>query len=92
MKWESLIAEYVKNERFADEMLRGPYRSWYHTHQFREVPTGVEMIDRVEYELPLGPLGGLAHWLVVRLQLKGIFDYREKRIKEIFHAGRPAQS
>jgi ligand-binding SRPBCC domain-containing protein len=84
MPWESLIAEYVKNERFADEMLRGPYKSWYHMHRFRAVSDGVEMYDRVDYELPFGPLGRLAHLLIVRIQLQAIFDYREKRIRKIF--------
>jgi ligand-binding SRPBCC domain-containing protein len=89
MPWESLIAEYEKNEMFADEMLRGPYKSWYHVHQFRSVADGVEMSDRVDYELPLGPLGGFAHSLMVRRQLEAIFDYREKCIREIF--ARPKQ-
>ena len=84
MPWESLIAEYERNVRFADEMLRGPYKSWYHVHEFKAVSDGVEMLDRVEYELPFGPLGKLAHWLMVRRQLKAIFDYREKRIRQIF--------
>lgn len=83
MRWESLIAEYEQNERFADEMLRGPFKSWYHTHLFEPVPEGVEISDRVEYSLPFGPLGRLAHWLVVRHQLQAIFNYREKRIVEL---------
>jgi ligand-binding SRPBCC domain-containing protein len=87
MPWESLIAEYEKNEMFADEMLRGPYKSWYHVHRFREVSDGVEMSDRVHYELPFGPLGAIAHSLMVRSQLKAIFNYREKRIKGIFGTG-----
>jgi ligand-binding SRPBCC domain-containing protein len=84
MPWESLIAEYEKNVRFADEMLRGPYKSWYHVHLFKAASGGVEMFDRVDYELPFGPLGSLAHGLMVRRQLKAIFDYRERRIKQIF--------
>ena len=87
MRWESRIAEYEKNENFADNMLRGPYKSWYHVHRFREVPDGVVMTDRVEYEMPFGLLGRLAHWMVVRRQLNAIFDYREKRIREIFAGG-----
>lgn len=90
MKWESLIAEHDKNESFADEMLRGPYKSWYHVHRFRSVTDGVKMIDRVEYELPFGAIGRLAHWIVVRRQLEAIFDYRERRIKEIFASGIPS--
>jgi ligand-binding SRPBCC domain-containing protein len=84
MRWESLIAEYERDVRFADEMLRGPYKSWYHVHEFKTVANGVEMFDRLEYALPFGPLGRLAHWLVVRRQLRAIFDYREKRIRQIF--------
>ena len=87
MRWESQIAEYEKNENFADHMLRGPYKSWYHVHRFREVPDGVVMTDRVEYEMPFGLLGRLAHWMVVKRQLNAIFDYREKRIREIFAGG-----
>jgi len=91
MPWESLIAEYEKNEKFADEMLRGPYKRWYHVHRFRSTADGVEMSDRVDYELPLGPLGGIAHWLMVGRQLAAIFDYREKRIGEIFASGTPSK-
>ena len=91
MPWESLIAEYEKNEKFADEMLRGPYRRWYHVHQFTSVAEGVEMSDRVYYELPFGPLGRFAHSLMVRRQLEAIFDYREKRIGEIFASGTPSK-
>jgi ligand-binding SRPBCC domain-containing protein len=36
--------------------------------------------DRVQYELPLGPLGRIAHALAVRRQLQRIFDYRESAI------------
>ncbi len=42
------------------------------------------MHDRVEYALPFGPLGRLAHGLAVRRQLEEIFAYRQKTIAEIF--------
>ncbi len=84
MRWESIISDYEENERFADEMLVGPYQRWYHTHTFRQLDGRVEMRDRVEYALPLGPLGRLAHAAIVRRQLQAIFDYREARIREIF--------
>lgn len=88
--WESRIAEYVEGEVFADEMLSGPYRRWYHRHTFRSVPGGVEIEDVVEYELPFGPLGRLAHALFVRRQLRAIFAYRARRITQLFPS-QPAQ-
>lgn len=84
LRWESRIAEYEKHSHFADEQLRGPYARWYHRHLFRAVPGGVEMTDDVEYRLPLGPLGRLAHWLLVRHQLRAIFDYRTAAIAQHF--------
>ena len=61
---------------FVDVQLRGPYRRWEHRHTFRAVDGGTQITDEVEYELPFGPLGDLVHRLVVRNQLRHIFDYR----------------
>lgn len=88
MSWESRITEFVENSHFADEQITGPYSRWYHRHTFRAVDGGVEMTDDVEYRMPFGPLGRLVHWLVVRHQLKAIFDYRTKIIAEKFSAAR----
>ena len=69
---------------FADEMLVGPYRHWYHRHRFRPVEAGVEMVDVVEYELPFGVVGRLTHSALIRAQLERIFDYRRDTIARIF--------
>ena len=42
------------------------------------------MKDRVEYELPLGPLGDLMHRWVVRERLRRIFDHRRRALERIF--------
>jgi ligand-binding SRPBCC domain-containing protein len=85
LRWESLIAEYEENVQFADAMVAGPYRSWYHRHRFRAVPEGVQMEDVVDYALPWGPLGRLAHAVAVRRQLEAIFAYRRRRISYVFN-------
>jgi ligand-binding SRPBCC domain-containing protein len=84
LRWESRIDRYVENVCFADEMIVGPYKSWYHLHTFRPVVEGVQLSDRVEYALPLGPLGLAAHAVMVRRQLDAIFDYRARQISAIF--------
>lgn len=89
MKWISRIAEHEPGASFADEMVRGPYARWYHRHLFRPVDRGVEMVDVVDYRLPFGPLGRLAHRVVVRSQLEAIFDYRRQAIEARF--GRTAR-
>ncbi len=84
LRWESRITEYEENARFADEMIRGPYKRWYHRHLFRETADGVAIRDEVEYELPFGVLGRLAHAIAVRRQLEQIFAFRRDRIAEMF--------
>jgi ligand-binding SRPBCC domain-containing protein len=88
-QWESRIAEYRENAMFADEQLIGPYRSWYHRHLFSSVPGGVAIDDVVEYRMPFGPLGRIAHAALVRRQLTRIFDYRARAIRAVF-ASQPA--
>jgi ligand-binding SRPBCC domain-containing protein len=78
--WRSLIQEYDPPWRFRDVQLIGPYRRWDHLHRFWEEDGGTVVHDRVEYELPLGPLGALAHALLVRRQLARIFDCRRERL------------
>ena len=84
MKWKTLIEEFQPNEKFIDVQLKGPYARWHHTHTFRDVPGGTEVGDRVEYELPLGPLGKVAHAAFVKRQLTTIFDYRAQVMRELF--------
>ena len=84
LSWESRIAEYAEGRMFADEQVTGPYRRWYHRHLFEEVPGGVAIEDIVDYQLPFGPLGWLAHACAVRRQLRRIFAFREQRIAQLF--------
>ncbi len=67
--------------------MKGPYRRWHHEHRFEAHGNETVMRDRVQYELPYGILGRIAHWAVVGRQLRQIFDYRAARIEEIFPRG-----
>ena len=88
VRWRTRIEVWEPDERFVDLQLRGPYRYWHHLHEFREVEGGTEMVDRVDYELPFGPLGTLVRALFVRRSLQRIFDYRQQAIGEVFGSGR----
>jgi ligand-binding SRPBCC domain-containing protein len=81
------ISEWVPDRRFVDLQTGGPYILWHHTHTFEECSGGVLLRDRVRYRLPFGPLGVLAHALVVRRQLDEIFDYRRWKIAAHFAEG-----
>ena len=78
--WQTEIEIYEPTRRFVDRQLRGPFRVWRHTHEFEDVAGGTRMTDHVEYELPLGPLGDIAHALFVKRTVAKIFDYRAEVI------------
>lgn len=80
--WKTRIAAWEPNRCFVDEQLKGPYAKWEHTHSFHDADGGTRVEDSVLYRLPLYPLGEIA-LPVIRLQLKHIFDYRTKRIREL---------
>jgi ligand-binding SRPBCC domain-containing protein len=86
MRWRSLISRWEPCDVFVDEQLIGPYKSWVHTHRFRDCDDargkGTQIDDEVRYELPFGPLGAAGHF-VVRRQLDGIFRYRREAIERI---------
>jgi ligand-binding SRPBCC domain-containing protein len=84
LRWTTRIVEWKPPDYFIDEQTRGPYRAWRHTHTFREENGGTRMLDSVEYALPFGLLGRLAHAVKVRHDIEGIFDYRADAIGRIF--------
>lgn len=84
VRWLTQITHVVPQRLFIDEQRVGPYRLWIHQHRFEPVAGGVRMTDHVTYALPFGPLGALAHALFVRRRLRQIFDYRRKKVSQIF--------
>jgi ligand-binding SRPBCC domain-containing protein len=84
--WMTEITHVEEGRFFVDEQRFGPYRFWHHQHHFHEIPGGVEMTDIVHYKNPLWLLGDLANGLFVKKRLEQIFDFRFKKVEELFGA------
>jgi ligand-binding SRPBCC domain-containing protein len=82
--WTTEISQSVDKRFFVDEQRFGPYAFWHHQHHFEDKGTHVLMTDIVNYAMPLGILGRIAHAVWVKNKLKGIFDYRTHVIDRIF--------
>lgn len=82
--WMTEITHVQEERFFVDEQRFGPYSLWHHQHHFKAIEGGVEMTDIVHYKLPLWWLGDLANTLFVKKQLAGIFEYRKKKVEEMF--------
>lgn len=82
--WRTHIAVWEPGCRFVDEQVRGPYRSWVHTHTFRPADGGTLMDDDVRYRVPGGAL--VHRWLVAGDVLR-IFRYRQQALRDVFGCG-----
>lgn len=83
-KWVSEITHVKEGEYFVDEQLFGPYALWHHKHFIKPIEGGVEMEDIIDYKIPYGILGRIAHPIIVKRQLLQIFKYREQKLQELF--------
>ncbi len=83
-KWVTEITHVKDLEYFVDEQRFGPYSLWHHKHFIREIEGGVEMEDIVDYKLPFGILGQMVHPFLVAPKLNEIFEYRRKKLIELF--------
>jgi ligand-binding SRPBCC domain-containing protein len=85
--WRTVIESWDPEESFVDSQTKGPYALWRHTHLFEEKgPRQTLMRDLVEYSIPYGVLGRMAHGLFVGRWLKKIFDYRAAMIARLMEA------
>jgi uncharacterized protein (TIGR01777 family) len=82
LRW---VAEHTACEPgrlFRDEQRQGPFKRWVHTHRFESKANGTsELIDEVDYELPLGALGERFAGGFTRDRLGRIFRYRHALTK-----------
>lgn len=83
-KWVTEITHYKEGEYFVDEQRFGPYALWHHKHFIKPIEGGTEMEDIIDYKIPFGILGQLAHTIFIKKQLRQIFSYREQKLIELF--------
>nr|WP_314490352.1 SRPBCC family protein [uncultured Chryseobacterium sp.] len=86
MDWQTEITQVMHHKNFIDFQKKGPYKLWNHFHEFIPNEKGVLIRDVVDYELPMGFLGEIAHGLFVKKKLEHIFSYRFTILEEMFNS------
>ncbi|NHM07394.1 SRPBCC family protein [Flavobacterium sp. CYK-4] len=84
MPWVTEISHVIPGEYFVDEQRYGPYSFWHHKHFLKDIPGGVAMEDIIDYKLPMGAIGQLVHPFLVQKKLDEIFEFRRKKLIELF--------
>jgi len=82
--WMTEITHVQEETLFIDEQRFGPFSMWHHQHHFKKVDGAVEMTDIVYYKIPGWWLGDIVNKIYVKKEVRKVFDYRGRRIKELF--------
>ncbi len=76
-RWVAEHTAYEPGRMFRDEQTSGPFAKWVHTHRFEPRSDGTsELIDTIEYELPMGPVGSFFGGPFTTDTLERMFAFR----------------
>jgi ligand-binding SRPBCC domain-containing protein len=79
----SKITEFDRPNFFADEMVKGAFKSFRHEHHFIKVDDHTVMKDVFVFESPLGIVGGLFNWLILKKYMTKLLEERNRVIKGV---------
>ena len=84
MTWVAEHSDYNPPNSFSDRMIKGPFRSWEHDHQFTHQNGETTVRDHVTYQAPFGALGNFADSILggqlMRRRIERMFTARELRL------------
>ena len=78
----SKITEYNYPNFFVDEMVSGAFKSFRHEHHFSSTDGKTLMKDIFVFESPLGILGKLFNWLILKRYMTNLLITRNAVINE----------
>lgn len=80
--WTNWIAEHgaiIPDQQFRDVARSGPFSKWEHTHRMEVLDEKRSwLIDRIDYEPPLGFVGKLIAGRLIQEKLERTFAYRHR--------------
>jgi ligand-binding SRPBCC domain-containing protein len=81
-KLSSKITEFDRPNYFVDEMIKGAFKEFRHEHHFSELNGETIMTDIFDYRSPLGILGKLADYVLLKAYMTNLLSERNKVLKE----------
>ena len=82
--WQELtvkMTEFQRPDFFADEMLKGAFRSMRHVHRFSQEGSVTTMTDEFEFQAPFGFLGRVAEILFLTSYMRRFLKERAMALR-----------
>ncbi|MDZ4844073.1 MAG: SRPBCC family protein [Chitinophagales bacterium] len=86
--YTSRITAMCEPDFFADEMVKGAFKSVWHEHRFQQTNKGTLMIDTFRFESPFGIIGKIFNRLFLTGYMKCLLHTRNHLIKEYAESGK----
>ncbi len=81
---ESLITQYERPRHFQDSMVSGMFKSFVHDHWFELQQDGTTVMrDELRFAAPMGPLGLILEWVVLRGYMRRLLKTRNRVIRRV---------
>jgi len=77
------VTAFSRPQHFQDIMVAGAFKSMKHDHEFFEHPLGTHMVDRFEFQSPLGILGKLVDRVFLGPYMKRFLVHRNGILKQL---------
>ena len=84
VRWRTRIDEWDPPHGFVDRQVRGPFRTWLHTHTFRPLGDGTLISDVVLFDLYCRPLARTPVLGWIFADLRAIFEHRRREVERVF--------
>ena len=80
-KWKAKHHSYIEGEQFCDNMIKGPFARWNHTHKFLENGTDeMKIQDTIDWKLPFHFFTRIGAPIMVMPRVHQMFKHRSRRI------------
>ena len=82
MHWQLKHVDCIPGKQFSDTQITGPFHYYKHDHIMEALSeSSAILIDRLEFELPMGSLGDFLAYFFVKHKLERLFRYRHQITK-----------
>ena len=83
LKMRVRITAFNRPAYFQDAMVSGPFRYFRHDHNFQEREQSTLMVDRLEFQSPMPPIGSIVDAVVLTSYLRNFLEARNRALQAI---------